>query len=161
MTLDTDMSYGGNKLVLDPRSEPKRLVDEAIDHCRDLNVIDENALGGELWFWLQSHRAEVSRKLWNNAGRAAIAAEKTTATTDVDKAACAASNAKRRSWTSSASRPHAPQPPLHLHPEPSAQPDGGAGVRRMAGRGDGLGRLGNDAEVPVSPELLTWADTVS
>lgn len=86
VTRDTDMSYGGNQLVLDPRSEFKRLVDEAIDHCRDLNVVDENAAGGELWFWLQAHRADVSRALWNDAGRAAIAEEKTTATTDVDKA---------------------------------------------------------------------------
>jgi len=64
----------------------KRLVAEAIGYCRDLNVVDENALGGELWFWSQAHRADVSRKLWNDAGRAAIAMEKTTATTDVDKA---------------------------------------------------------------------------
>lgn len=85
VTLDTGTPDRSDALVLDTRSGPE-LVDEAIGYCRDLNVVDENAAGGELWFWLQSHRVDVSRELWHEAGRAAIAAAKTTATMGVDKA---------------------------------------------------------------------------
>jgi predicted protein tyrosine phosphatase len=55
---------------------------------------------------------------------------------------------------------HAPQRPLHLYPEPPPQPDRGAGVRRLPGIETASAGLGNDADVPVSPELLAWADVV-
>ncbi|MBD9467477.1 hypothetical protein [Pseudoxanthomonas sp. PXM01] len=70
-------------LVLDTRSEPE-LVDVAIGYCRVLNGPD--AAIESVWFWHQAHRADVSRKLWHEAGRTAIAARLTTATTDGDKA---------------------------------------------------------------------------
>ncbi|MBD9481015.1 hypothetical protein [Pseudoxanthomonas sp. PXM02] len=75
-------------LVLDTRTEPERLLAEAFHHCKGLDNIGQNTgrWVEELWFWLQAHRADVSKQLWNPAGRAAIAAAKATATTEADKA---------------------------------------------------------------------------
>ena len=64
--------------------------DSAISHavamCNLLNGPDAQKGEGEVWFWLQSERAEASRKLWNRRGLAAVKARQSGTGNPADRA---------------------------------------------------------------------------
>jgi hypothetical protein len=64
--------------------------DSAISHavamCNKLNGPDAQKGEGEVWFWLQSERAEASRKLWNRRGLAAVKARQSGTGNPADRA---------------------------------------------------------------------------
>lgn len=47
-------------------------LDHALYICRQLTSVDAGKGEGEVWFGLQSERANASRKLWSNRGVSAI-----------------------------------------------------------------------------------------
>ena len=58
----------------------------AVTMCNELNGPDAQKGKGEVWFWLQSERADASRKLWSRRGMVAIKARQYTADNPADRA---------------------------------------------------------------------------
>jgi hypothetical protein len=62
------------------------VISHAMTMCNLLNGPDAQKGEGEVWFWLQSERADASRKLWNSRGLIAVKARQSSTVNPSDRA---------------------------------------------------------------------------